>query len=40
LIGCGFAVLAALLSAVVVSGKDSREQAEAARRGDAAVVAA
>jgi EmrB/QacA subfamily drug resistance transporter len=40
LIGCGFAVLAALLSAVVVSGKDSREQAEAARRGEAATVAA
>jgi EmrB/QacA subfamily drug resistance transporter len=40
LIGCGFAVLAALLSAVVVSGKDSREQAEAARGGEAAIVAA
>jgi EmrB/QacA subfamily drug resistance transporter len=40
LIGCGFAVLAALLSAVVVSGKDSREQAAAARRGEAATVAA
>jgi EmrB/QacA subfamily drug resistance transporter len=40
LIGCGFAVLAALLSAVVVSGKDSREQAAAARRGDAAAVPA
>jgi EmrB/QacA subfamily drug resistance transporter len=40
LVGCGFAVLAALLSAVVVSGKDSREQAVAARRGEAATVAA
>jgi EmrB/QacA subfamily drug resistance transporter len=40
LVGCGFAVLAALLSAVVISGKDSREQAEAARRGEAAIVAA
>ena len=40
LVGCGFAVLAALLSAVVVSGKDSREQAQAARRGEAAIVAA
>ncbi len=40
LVGCGFAVLAALLSAVVVSGKDSREQAEAARRGDAAIAPA
>jgi EmrB/QacA subfamily drug resistance transporter len=40
LIGCGFAVLAALLSAIVVSGKDSREQAQAARQGQAATVAA
>jgi EmrB/QacA subfamily drug resistance transporter len=40
LIGCGFAVLAALLSAVVVSGKDSREQAVAARRGQTTTVAA
>jgi EmrB/QacA subfamily drug resistance transporter len=40
LIGCGFAVLAALLSAVVVSGKDSREQAVAARRGQTAAAAA
>jgi EmrB/QacA subfamily drug resistance transporter len=40
LVGCGFAVLGALLSAVVISGKDSREQAEAARRGEAAIVAA
>jgi EmrB/QacA subfamily drug resistance transporter len=39
LIGCGFAVLGALLSAVVVSGKDSREQAAAARRGEVPVVA-
>jgi EmrB/QacA subfamily drug resistance transporter len=39
LIGCGFAVLGALLSAVVVSSKDSREQAEAAQRGEAPVVA-
>jgi EmrB/QacA subfamily drug resistance transporter len=40
LVGCGFAVLAALLSAIVVSGKDSREQAAAARRGETAIVAA
>src|ERR1700735_535833 len=40
LVGCGFAVLGALLSAVVISGKDSREQAAAARRGEAAAVAA
>jgi EmrB/QacA subfamily drug resistance transporter len=39
LIGCGFAVLAALLSLVVVSSSDSREQAEAARRGEAPAVA-
>ena len=40
LVGCGFAVLAALLSIVVVSGKDSREQVEIARQGEVAVVAA
>ncbi len=39
LIGSGFAVLGALLTAVIVSGKDSREQAEAARRGEAPAVA-
>ena len=38
LIGCGFAVLAAIISAVIVSGKDSREQAAAARRGEAMPV--
>jgi EmrB/QacA subfamily drug resistance transporter len=40
LIGAGFAVLAALLSAVIVSSKDSREQAAAARRGDTIVATA
>jgi EmrB/QacA subfamily drug resistance transporter len=40
LIGCAFAVLAALLSLMVVSSKDSREQADAARRGEVPVVAA
>jgi EmrB/QacA subfamily drug resistance transporter len=40
LVGCGFAVLAALLSAIVVSGQDSREQAAAARQGGAPVAAA
>jgi EmrB/QacA subfamily drug resistance transporter len=40
LTGAGFAVVAALLSAVVVSSKDSREQAAAARRGEALPVAA
>ena len=39
LIGCGFAVLGALISAVAISSRDSREQAEAARRGEAPVVA-
>jgi EmrB/QacA subfamily drug resistance transporter len=39
LIGAGFAVLAALLSAVIVSSKDSREQAAAARRGEGVPVA-
>ncbi|HWF54306.1 MAG TPA: MFS transporter [Solirubrobacteraceae bacterium] len=38
LVGAGFAVLAALLSAVIVSSKDSREQAQAAQRGDAMPV--
>jgi EmrB/QacA subfamily drug resistance transporter len=40
LIGAGFAVVAALLSAVIISSKDSREQVEAARRGEATAVPA
>ncbi len=39
LIGAGFAILGALVSAFVISSQDSREQAEAARRGEVAVVA-
>ena len=34
--GAGMAILAALLAAVLISSKDSREHAEAARRGEAA----
>jgi EmrB/QacA subfamily drug resistance transporter len=40
LIGAGFALFAAILSALFVSSKDSKEQAEAARRGEAVAVAA
>ena len=40
LVGAGMALLAAVLAAVLISSKDSREHAEAARRGDAAPVAA
>jgi EmrB/QacA subfamily drug resistance transporter len=36
LVGAGMAILAALLAAVLISSKDSREHAEAARRGAAA----
>jgi EmrB/QacA subfamily drug resistance transporter len=35
LVGAGFAALAAVLAAVLISSRDSREQVEAARRGDA-----
>jgi MFS family permease len=35
LVGAGFAILGALLAAVMISSRDSREHAEAARRGDA-----
>jgi EmrB/QacA subfamily drug resistance transporter len=35
LVGAGFALLAALLAAVMISSRDSREHAEAARRGEA-----
>lgn len=38
-VGCGFALLGVLVSALVISGKDSREQARAARSGEAAAVA-
>jgi EmrB/QacA subfamily drug resistance transporter len=35
LVGAGFALVGALLAAVMISSRDSREHAEAARRGDA-----
>jgi MFS family permease len=35
LVGAGFAILGALLAAVMISSRDSREHAEAARRGEA-----
>jgi EmrB/QacA subfamily drug resistance transporter len=40
LVGAGMALLAAVLAALLISSKDSREHAEAARRGDAAPAAA
>ncbi len=40
LVGAGMAVLAAGLAAVLISSRDSREHAEAARRGDAAPAGA
>ncbi|MCW3041780.1 MAG: drug resistance transporter, EmrB/QacA subfamily [Solirubrobacterales bacterium] len=40
LIGAGFALAAALLSALFISSKDSKEQVEAARRGEAVPAAA
>jgi MFS family permease len=38
MVGAGFAVVGALLAAVLISTKDSREHAEAARRGDVEAV--
>jgi hypothetical protein len=40
LIGAAMALLGALLAAVLISSRDSREHAEAARRGEAPVAAA
>jgi len=40
LVCAGFAILGAVLAAVLISSKDSREQAEAARRGEVEVVPA
>ena len=40
LVGAGMAILAAVLAAVLISSKDSREHAEAARRGEAAPAGA
>ncbi len=39
LVGAGFAIVGAILTAVLISSRDSREQAEAASRGDEAAVA-
>jgi predicted MFS family arabinose efflux permease len=39
LVGAGFALLGAILAATLISSRDSREHAEAARRGDTAPVA-
>jgi EmrB/QacA subfamily drug resistance transporter len=39
LVGAGFALTAAILAAVLISSRDSREQVEAARRGDGEAVA-
>ena len=38
LVGAGFAIVGALLAAVLISSKDSREHAEAARRGEIEAV--
>jgi len=38
LVCAGFAILGAVLTAVLISSKDSREHAEAARRGEVEVV--
>jgi MFS family permease len=40
LVGAGFALVGALLAAVLISSRDSREMAEAARRGEPAPAAA
>ncbi|QEC48523.1 MFS transporter [Baekduia soli] len=40
LVGTGFALAGALLAALLISSRDSREQAEAARRGEAVPVVA
>jgi EmrB/QacA subfamily drug resistance transporter len=40
MVGAGFAVAGAILAALLISGRDSTEHAEAARRGDAEPVAA
>jgi len=39
LVGAGFSLLGLIAAAVMISGRDSREHAEAARRGDVAPVA-
>jgi hypothetical protein len=40
LVGAGFAIVGAVLTTVLISSRDSREQAEAARRGELDAVAA
>ncbi len=40
MVGAGFAIVGALLALVLISNKDSREHAEAARRGEVEVVPA
>ncbi|MDQ6817661.1 MAG: MFS transporter, partial [Actinomycetota bacterium] len=40
LVGAGFAIAGAVLAAVLISSRDSRGHAEAARRGDPAVAPA
>ena len=40
LVGAGFALLGAILAAVLISSRDSREQVEAVKRGEAAPAAA
>jgi predicted MFS family arabinose efflux permease len=40
LVGAGFAIIGAILTMVLISSRDSREQAEAARRGELDPVAA
>ena len=40
LVGAGFALLGAILAALLISSRDSREMAEAARRGEAPAAAA
>ena len=38
MVGAGFAIVGAILAAVLISNKDSREHAEAARRGEVEAV--
>jgi hypothetical protein len=38
LVGAGFAILGAILAVILISSRDSREQAQAARRGELEAV--
>ncbi len=40
LVGAGFAIVGAILAAILISSRDSREQAKAARRGELEAVPA